>query len=66
MRVVESREANLGGKQNIKSLTLRCWRLENQSIADADSVLEGFLSHSNLKQLTVEGYGGGKFEYHGS
>ena len=49
VRVVESREANLGGKQNIQSLTLRWWRLENQSIADADSVLEGFLPHSNLK-----------------
>ena len=66
VRVVESREANLGGKQNIQSLTLRWWRLENQSIADADSVLEGFLPHSNLKQLKVEGYGGGKCEYHGS
>ena len=61
MRVVESREANLGGKQNIQSLTLRWRGLENQSIRDAESVLEGFLPHSSLKQLTVEGYGGGKF-----
>ena len=62
VRVVESREANLGGKPNIQSLTLRWRRLENQSIRDAESVLEGFLPHSSLKQqLTGEGYGGGKF-----
>ena len=66
VRVVESREANLGRKQNIQSLTLRWRRLENQSIRDDESVLEGFLSHSSVKQLTVEGYGGEKCEYHGS
>ena len=59
--VVESREANLGEKQHIQSLRLIWKRSGAQSGEDAESVLEGLQPHSNLKQLCVENYGGGRF-----
>ncbi|WKA13269.1 hypothetical protein VitviT2T_030587 [Vitis vinifera] len=59
--VLESREANLGGKQHIQSLRLNWRRSGAQSSEDVESVLEGLQPHRNLKKLCIEGYGGIRF-----
>ncbi|KAL5778735.1 hypothetical protein ACOSQ2_009472 [Xanthoceras sorbifolium] len=61
----ESKEANLKGKQQLGVLRLE-WEREvndHQVIAEDEVLLENLQPHSNLKELHVYGYRGGRFPH---
>ncbi|KAK3440857.1 hypothetical protein EUGRSUZ_B01120 [Eucalyptus grandis] len=62
--VAESRAANLIGKHSLKSVELRWGYLDidDASIGDRDeALLDGLRPHSNLQNLTIDGYNGESF-----
>ncbi|KAF9661539.1 hypothetical protein SADUNF_Sadunf19G0079300 [Salix dunnii] len=60
---LESREANLKGKENLEVLRLEWTRgVNDDRVIDEDEVLlESFQPHSNLKEFHIYGYRAGKF-----
>ncbi|KAJ6297225.1 hypothetical protein OIU78_022872 [Salix suchowensis] len=60
---LESREANLKGKENLEVLRLEWSRgVNDDRVIDEDEVLlESFQPHSNLKEFHIYGYRAGKF-----
>ncbi|XP_050263012.1 putative disease resistance protein RGA3 [Quercus robur] len=60
--LVDAKNANLIGKENLHSVSLVWRRKDTSNIpAHVEDVLNGLQPHSNLKKLRIERYGGSKF-----
>ncbi|XP_065617264.1 putative disease resistance protein RGA3 [Quercus suber] len=60
--LMDAKNANLIGKENLHSVSLVWRREEGSNIpAHVEDVLDGLQPHSNLKKLCIEQYGGSKF-----